>query len=355
MAASDIIGLHHVGLVVRDLNAAIATFRRLGFHVAPPAYPALAPAPGAEPEPLGAGNTHADFPRTFIELLAPVPDDRELLPADATLTLLQLPDDQLKAARRAMRQTVAGLVERLGRFEGAHILVFASADAEGTAARLDIAGLTHTGARPAQRPITTADGTRLEAIRYLDIHADDATSSTGMPPEGRIGAAQDAPPAVLDAQTGLDHPNGALALTECVLCVDAPDLESTAARYERYLGISAEHADDSHAFDLGGSRLTITAPSGLAARLPGERPPAAPALSAYTVDVADLDAAEQLLRDRGIDIRRAADGGPFIPAAIAHGATIMLRQAPAVADWNRAGPMATSSTHRSRPEPAGQL
>lgn len=332
MASSDMTGLHHVGLVVRDLGEAIATFRRLGFHIAPPAYPALPPAPGAEPEPLSAGNTHADFPRSFIELLAPAPDDPKLLPADSTLTVLQLPDDQLEAARKTMRHTVAGLVERLERFEGAHILVFASANIEQTAARLTAANFAHTGARPAQRPITTADGTRLEAIKYLEIHANDpadpTTPAARMPSEGRIGAAQDAPPAILDAQTGLNHPNGALALTECVLCVGEHDLESTTERYERYLGLPTHHhAEATRSFDFGGSRLTITTPYGLTARLPGERPPAAPALSAYTIDVADLKVAKQLLRSRGIHIRRAANGQPFIPASIAHGATIMLRQA----------------------------
>lgn len=325
MTANDITGLHHVGLVVHDLGAAIATFRGLGFNVAPPAYPALPPAPGDEPEPIGAGNTHADFPRSFVELLAAVPDDRELLPAGAVLTPLQLPDDQLEGARSAMRHTVAGLIGRLDRFEGAHILVFASADAERTAGRLDAAGLAHTGARPAQRPIATADGTRLEAIKYLEIHAQDAAAPAAMLPEGRVGVAQDAPAAVLDAQIGLEHPNGAVALSEAVLCVD--DLEAAIGRYERYLGLRPQHGGDAAVFDFGGSALTVTTPSAFAGRFPGERAPAAPALCAYAVDVADLAATEGFLRDRGVGVRTAAGGEPFVPGAAAHGAAILFRQA----------------------------
>lgn len=324
MAASDITGLHHIGLVVHDLSEAIATFGRLGFHIAPPAYPALAPAPGAAPEPIGAGNTHADFPRSFIELLAPA--GRDGLPAGARLIPLQVPDDRLEATRTAMRHTITGLTDRLDRFEGAHILVFTSVDAERTAARLDAAAVGHTGARPAQRPITTADGTRLEAIKYLEIHEGDLTSADGMPPEGRIGVAEDAPAAVLDAQTGLAHPNGALALVEGILCVSDDDLDAVADRYARYLGLTAHHDGATRGFDFGASRLTITTPSELAARLPGEQPPATPALSACAIEVADLAAAEQLLLAQGVEIRRATSGESFIPAEAAHGTAIMLRQ-----------------------------
>lgn len=326
MTYSDITGLHHVGMVARDLNAAIATFRHLGFHVRPPAYPALPPAPGAEPEPLGAGNTHADFTRSFIELLAPVPDDRRL-PADATLTTLEVPENQLSAARTAISGTVAGLVERLDRFEGAHILMFTSSDMDRTVARLDDAGVPHTGARAAQRPVTTANGTRLEAIRYLEVDTDLQEPLSRRPSEGRVGAVQDASPAALDAQSDLDHPNGAIALAECVLTVDAGDLGPVTDRYQQLLGLRAHHDPDVSEFDLGGSRFTITTTSAFAARLPGERAPAVPALSAYAVDVADLRATESLLGRRGVRTRRATDGDLFVPAEAACGTPLLFRQA----------------------------
>ncbi|WP_051815615.1 VOC family protein, partial [Glycomyces tenuis] len=244
------------------------------------------------------GNTHADFPRGFVELVALAPERRERLPDEARLVPLAIPDERLAATRAAMRRTVAGLAARLDRSEGAHILVFAADDAERTAARLRAAGVEHGGARPAQRPITTAAGTELAAIKYLELG--DAASD-GMLPEGRIGVAEDAPPELLDAQTGLDHPNGALALAECVLCVGEGELESTAERYERLLGTAARGDGDSRAFTLGSGRLTVTTSAGLAARLPGERARTVPALSAYAVDVADLAAAERLLRGAGVE------------------------------------------------------
>jgi catechol 2,3-dioxygenase-like lactoylglutathione lyase family enzyme len=50
MAGNDIIGIHHIGLIVRDMEAALETYRSLGFAVGDAAYPAL-PAPGGAPAP----------------------------------------------------------------------------------------------------------------------------------------------------------------------------------------------------------------------------------------------------------------------------------------------------------------
>jgi hypothetical protein len=327
MPSSDITGIHHVGLVVHGMGAALATFRQFGFHLDAPAYPALPTAPGGTPEPIGAGNTHADFPRSFIELLALAPEEREHLPAGARLIPLQVPDDQLAATRTALQRTVGNLATRLDRSEGAHILVLATRDAERTAARLGEAGVGHGGARTLQRPITTTEGTRLAPIKFLEIDDDDPTMPAGMVPEGRVGVAEDAPADLLDAQAGLAHPNGAQGLTECVLCVDDHELRSVGERYERYLGIPSSREASTSSFDLGSSRLTLTTRSALAARLPGEQPPTTPALAAYTIEVVDLAAAGDYLRDKGVELRRSADGQPFIPAKAALGAAIILEQA----------------------------
>jgi hypothetical protein len=240
---------------------------------------------------------------------------------------LHVPEGQLGATRAAVRRTVGNLAARLDRSEGAHILVFATYDAEQTAARLREAGVGHGGARPLQRPITTTEGTQLAPIKFLEIDDEDPTMPAGMVPEGRVGAAEDAPPDLLDAQVGLAHPNGANGLAECVLCVDDHDLRSVSERYERYLGIPSSLQGSTSSFDLGSSRLTLTTRTGLAARLPGEQPRTAPALAAYTVEVVDLAAAEDHLHANGVEFRRSADGHPFIPAKAALGATIILEQA----------------------------
>lgn len=48
-ADAAVSGIQHVGHVVRDIDGAIALYRRMGFVVPPPSFPALAPHPG---EPL---------------------------------------------------------------------------------------------------------------------------------------------------------------------------------------------------------------------------------------------------------------------------------------------------------------
>jgi catechol 2,3-dioxygenase-like lactoylglutathione lyase family enzyme len=326
-APTDITGIHHIGLIVRDMDAALAAFRRFGFHLGPPAYPALPPAPGAAPIPVGAGNTHADFPRSFVELLAIAPQQSDRLPADARLIPLQVPDDHLAATRAVIGQTVTNLAARLAIAEGAHLLVFATRDAEATAARLQSTGVGSSGARVAQRPIATAEGMELAAVKFLEINDDDPVSPPGMVPEGRVGVAEDAPAELLDAQTGLDHPNGATGLAEGVLCVSDDQLAPTVARYERYVDRSATFDGPNAVLGLGPSRLVLTTPAALAARLPGEQAYATPTLCAYTVDVADLAAAEAYLRAQGVPLRRTADGLPFIPAEAALGAAVVFQQA----------------------------
>jgi catechol 2,3-dioxygenase-like lactoylglutathione lyase family enzyme len=325
--AADITGIHHIGLIVRDMDAALAAFRRFGFHLGPPAYPALPPAPGEAPEPVGAGNTHADFPRSFIELLAIAPQQRDRLPAGARLIPLQIPDDHLAATRTVIGQAVANLTARLAISEGARILVFATRDAEATADRLEASGVGSSGVRVAQRPIATAEGMKLATVKFLEINDDDPAAPPGMVPEGRVGVAEDAPAELLDAQTGLDHPNGATGLAEGVLCVDDDQRSAAVTRYEAYLHRSATFDGPNAVFDLGPSRLVLTTPAALAAHLPGEKPYATPALSACTIDVADLAAAEDRLRAQGVPLRRTADGRPFIPAEAALGAALVFQQA----------------------------
>ncbi|SDE05531.1 transcriptional regulator, TetR family [Glycomyces harbinensis] len=317
---ADITGIHHIGLIVRDMDAALNAYRRLGFHVGPPAFPALPRTPGEPPEPVGAGNTHADFPRSFIELLALAPE-RNRLPADAVLVPLSVPDDQLDATRAVITRTVANLAARLDVAEGAHILVFATRDADATAARWEAEGIGHSGVRAAQRPLATAEGTVLADVRFLDVD-----ETAGMVPEGRVGVAEDAPAELLDAQQGLVHPNGATGLAEVVICLEDSRFRSAVERYERYLDRSPSLEKRTAAFDLGASRVTLTTPAGLAERLPGEVPHAVPGLSACTVEVADLSLAEDHLRSEGVALRRSADGDLFIPGVEALGTSIMLRQ-----------------------------
>lgn len=335
MSRNDITGIHHVGFIVTDLGRARAAFERLGFTVGAPKYPALPATPGGRAQPIGAGNTHADFPRGFIELVALAPDERERLPEGAELVPLSIPGDQLAATRRAMLASVANLETRLKLGEGAHILVFTTRDADRTAKRLDDAGVGHGGARAAQRPIATDAGVELAGIRFLEID-DGSATPRGLVPEGRVGAAEDAPAALLDAQRGLRHANGAVGLAECVVAVDRDGFAATVERYERYLGLGPVGRDPA-VFDFGSSRLVVATTGRFRELFPGEEPawrpgpddgPPASRLAACTVAVADLEHARRFLTGNGFALRRCEDGRPFVAAGDALGAAVALEQAP---------------------------
>ncbi|MGH8877215.1 MAG: VOC family protein, partial [Stackebrandtia sp.] len=112
-----ITNLHHIGHVVADIGAAMETYRRFGFLMDAPRFPAVARTADAVPRPFGIGNTHADFRRGFLELVTVA--DRGI-PADATVVPLRVPEAQRPKVIEAIEQTAANLADCLARFEGVH-------------------------------------------------------------------------------------------------------------------------------------------------------------------------------------------------------------------------------------------
>ena len=108
--------LHHIGHVVRDIDAAIRLYRRMGFVVPPPSFPALALGSGGRPRAFGVGNTHVTLRHSFVELVT-VADDRHGGPvgAEATLVPLQAPPEILD--RLTVERTADRLSTALARFE----------------------------------------------------------------------------------------------------------------------------------------------------------------------------------------------------------------------------------------------
>lgn len=303
----DIARLHHVGHVVGDMAQAITLYRRLGFHVPPPSVPALAPSAGAVPEPFGAANTHADLSRSFVELVTPLkPGSARGLPPDTRTVPLQAPPEKLPLVRSRIEATSARLAGWRDRFEGLHILMFSSPDVDGTASRLTAAGVGHGGVTTVGRPVETPDGTRAEAVRYLEIDR---------APEGRVGVVADLDPE-FQHTCHLDHPNGAQDLVEAVLCASEEQLPLVRERYERYLGrpITAE------------GPVTLLPAGDLPDLLPGETAPALPALVACTVAVPDIARVRTLHTENGLPVRETARGELFVPAEAALGVALVFRE-----------------------------
>jgi hypothetical protein len=314
----DIIGLHHVGHLVQDMPTVVDTYRRLGFTLPPPAYPALPTAPGQPTRALGAANTHIYLRRNFIEIVSVI-DDGQPLPDDAQVIPLNVPDDKLPGVLAAVRGTVANLVACLDRFEGVHILMLDSPDIDRAAARLRTAGVGHGGVHLVQRPVDTVEGTRTESVRYLEIDSDEPGATRGRLPEGRVGLAENH---AGDTHQRPAHANGAVDLVECLLCVPDAALPGFQRRYETYLGRPAEPCGPTRSvFHLDDATVTVVA----ASALPDERPPALPAIVGYTVSVHDTAQTEQHLQAAEVPHHKSPTGEIVVPASEAHGVAITFR------------------------------
>ncbi|WP_344149874.1 VOC family protein [Kribbella yunnanensis] len=316
---NDITGLHHVGLVAADMSSAVETYRRLGFTVSAPTYPVLPSAPGAPPRPVGAANAHIYLRRNFVELVTIVRAD-ESLPAEAELLPLSVPDDKLPGLLTAVRTTAANLSDCLDRFPGMHILIFDSPDIDRATTRLRAADVDHGGVHSIQRPVHTAEGTRMAATRFLEVNSDEPGAAPGRLPEGRLGIAQNS---AVDPHRVM-HANSAIDLIGGVLCVPDDTWGATVKRYEIYLGRAADRTGRTATFDLGDASVTVVADSAVSDLIPGLRPPALPAFVAYQIAVQDITRTADHLKAAGVSYHRTRTGKLVVPADEALGAAIIF-------------------------------
>ena len=312
-------GIQHVGHVVRDIAAAIALYRRMGFVVPPPSFPALARRPGGPLRAFGAGNTHINFRRTFVELVT-VADDREGAGTDATLIPLQAPAEVLNRLTDSIAETANRISKALARFEGLHILVFGTANVDESIARLAAQGVAHGAVNHLRRPEATGGVTKQVSIGYVEIDSD-----PGLSPEGRLALAEDGPTDAPPLTGTQGHPNGAIELVESVLCVPDGQVADYEQRYARYLQRPAHSDGPLRIFDLGEAKVMIVPGSALGSVLPGEVPPDLPSFVGYGVAVRDLRTARDILQQADFPVRTSPSGAVYVPAAAALGAAVIFR------------------------------
>lgn len=257
--------LDHVAVAARDIAALHAVYERLGFRLTPLSRQSGAVRPGDPDQLWGTANRCAFLRSGYIEILGIV---------DPSLPLNRL--DQF-----------------LTRYEGMHVLVFGTRDAEATAARLGV---------------TVARLARLHEGEKVEFRL--ARTSF---PEGRVQFCQHLSRAALWAPRWLDHPNGAVALAEAFL--EVADPEEAAARYAAALGVAPVRADGAIRFQLAPGALTIRSATDA---------PTLPFMAGFAVTVESLDRTRRLLDEAEMPYERR-DGEIVIPRGGAGGATCLFR------------------------------
>ncbi|OAN55308.1 hypothetical protein A6A04_11240 [Paramagnetospirillum marisnigri] len=274
--ANRITGLDHVIIAVRDLEAAAATFRRLGFTLS---------SKGVHAE-WGTANYCVMFGEDYLELLAAVAEGG---PADH------------------VRAFTAGR-------EGLMGLVFGSDDAEADCLRL---GLDVPGSL--SRTVETAHGPELARFKAQPLPPD---TTPGVP----SFLCQHLTPDVLRQSGWTEHGNGARGIAAVTALVADPI--GLMAAWDRLVGPAAATAtDETVTIHSGRGLVFLCRPDDLDQLHPEadeEEAPPPPALVAMTITVADIDTAARVLTANGIDFGRDSAGIIRIPPSEACGIFIEM-------------------------------
>jgi len=252
---SDLDGIDHSLIGVRDLEAAKRAWQGLGFTVTP----------RGRHIGWGTANYCSMFERGYVELLG------ILDPAQFTNDL-----DKFLADR-----------------EGLLGLAFASADARSTAGRLAAAGLHPDGPKDLKRLLELPEGDRLPAFKLVYLPAAEL-------PDLRAFFCQHLTPELVRRPEWLVHANSAKRLVALTVASDRP--AELAPAYGRIFGATAVKQDgESLTIATGSSEVRFMTPAALASRYRGVAIPThkRPWMAVQTVGVADLGRTAEVLRRNG--------------------------------------------------------
>jgi catechol 2,3-dioxygenase-like lactoylglutathione lyase family enzyme len=268
--------LDHLGIAVKDLDAAAAHFRALGFTLTDKSWHVAPRIPGGALERTGTGNHCVMLEQGYVELIA-VTDP---------------------AYQGRLRQDLA-------RYEGLHLVSFGSDDAAATAALFARTTGVATAPRRLARPIAERGVARTLSFDIVDLPDDVAGF-------GHFFAIQHLTRDLLWQPHLLRHDNGTTALLGAVACTADP------AGWLQRLAKAIGTAPDGDAIALRHGTLIALDPAALARRFPGMTPPALPSLVALTLGCADLGLLRAAWQGNGVTFHEAPER-LWIAASAAHG------------------------------------
>jgi hypothetical protein len=277
--------LDHVAHFVPAMAPAAAALERCGFCLTP--FTAQTNRVDGKPVAAGTANRCAMLRRGYVEILA--------MTGDAPLG-------------RQLR-------ERISHHVGLHLAAFSSADAAGEHRRLASAGFTTQPLVDMRRPVATRDG---EAEARFTI----ARIAPGAMPEGRTQFLTHHTPSLVWPEAGLDHPNGARALSALWVAADDPD--DPARRFARFTGRPFGRSAEIASIALDRGVLRFASPEFLRQEFGVAPGPPLPYLAACEIEVESLDVLRRVLDAAGLAARRVTDGIALtLPPAV--GGAIVFR------------------------------
>ena len=289
--------LHHVGVINTDLNTLSEKYEKLGFLLTPGSTPKIIIEPGGSPEALGIGNRHAIFEKNYIELLGIVDANKwENIPKDKLGPYnIDLP---------------------LKRYEGLHVMHFGTNHIELVKQRFGELEIPCSEIKHFQRNVQTEAGEQTMRARTIFFPPDKN-------PEGLLQVAQTDTPELVFQPQYMIHRNGAIRLTEHILCCENPG--QFAKKYEKSTGHKGGEIENNYfVIDLGDSKIIIIAPEYLAEIVPNYAPPTIPFMVAFTIETSDLQLARNILLKNSVSFMEK-DGKIIVSPNDAGGCAVIFK------------------------------
>jgi hypothetical protein len=282
--------LHHVGVINTDLHILSERYEKLGFLLTPLSTPKIIIEPGGNPVAMGVGNRHAIFENNYLELLGIVDPEK----------WKKIPKEKLGPYNIDIP---------LKKYEGLHVMHFGTSHIELVKERLRIEDIQCSAIRNFERNVQTDKGEQIMKARTISFAPE-------MAPGGLLQIAQHDTPELVFQSRYMLHDNGALALTELIVCCENP--KEYVSKYERITNHRGVDIDENYfIIDLGNSKIIVITAERLERMVHIDTPPAIPFMAAFTVETSDLQLTKNVLLKNGIAfterngrvITNAVDGG----------------------------------------------
>jgi catechol 2,3-dioxygenase-like lactoylglutathione lyase family enzyme len=282
MSSSPITGISHAILWVRDLDAAAATYRRLGFTLGQYYL---------HPKSVGTANYNAMFDEDYLELLVSIEKNERNM---ARLARLDVEGDGLKD------------------------LSLATKDADAAYEQVKSAGLSPLPVFEHHRP----EGDEQARFRIVYLPPDQLLPGLGIHVNQRVT------PELMWRSAKTTHVNGTRGIAGLVSV--APDPAGMAAPFAKFYGNPAQRAvDGSLSLKAGKAVMRFVDPA-LAARLfPGIAfRPKPPFVAALELFVDDPEKTNTFFTGAGVPHRTASDGAVEVPPNEACGVALRFLERP---------------------------